>query len=140
MDKPTKVRRATAADAALLAELGACTFREAFAEFNRPEDVELHLARAYGVAQQSAELADPNIVYFIGEVEGRPAGFAMLCRGAPDPAVQGPDPIELARIYVSRALLGSGLGSALMETCIAEAASAGHRTLWLGVWEDRKRH
>jgi ribosomal protein S18 acetylase RimI-like enzyme len=138
-NRSSTVRRATPADAALIAELGAATFREAFAAFNRPEDLAHYLAKAYGVAQQSAELADPRVTYLIGEAGGRPAGFAMLRRGATDPAVTGPDPVELVRIYVSSAVLGTGLGSALMEACIAEAAHAGHRTLWLGVWEQNPR-
>lgn len=139
MEGRLAVRRATPADAALLAELGARTFREEFADANRPEDLALFLAKAYGVAQQSAELADPSVTYLIGEIDGQPAGFAMLRRGAPEPCVTGPDPIELVRIYVARSVLGAGLGSALMEACIAEAARAGHRTLWLGVWERNQR-
>ena len=133
------VRRATPADAALIAELGEITFRQAFADANRPEDLALYLAKAYGAAQQAAELADPSVVYLVGEVGGRPTGFAMLRRGASDPAVAGPDPVELVRIYVARAALGTGLGSALMEACIAEAVRGGHRTLWLGVWEQNHR-
>lgn len=53
------IRRGMSDDAAHLAELGARTFRETFAAENRAEDIALHLAQAYGVPQQTAELIDP---------------------------------------------------------------------------------
>jgi GNAT superfamily N-acetyltransferase len=139
VDRRLAIRPALPADAALIAELGVRTFRDTFADANRPEDLAAFLAKAYGVEQQSAELADPRVGYYIGEVDGRPAGFAMLKRGAADPCVAGADPIELVRLYVDRGALGAGLGSALMGACIAAAVHGGHRTLWLGVWEHNHR-
>jgi ribosomal protein S18 acetylase RimI-like enzyme len=133
------VRRAQSADAQLLADLGSRTFDETFAESNRPEDLEAFLRATYGLAQQRAELADPRLRYFVGVLEGLPSGFAMLRDGTSDPSVTGSDPIELARIYVVRAASGCGIGSALMESVIAEARSLARRTLWLGVWEHNHR-
>ena len=45
------IRRGVVTDAADLAELAARTFCETFAADNRPEDMTLHLAQAYGTAQ-----------------------------------------------------------------------------------------
>jgi hypothetical protein len=44
------IRSGVAADAADLAELAARTFNETFAADNRPEDMTLHLASAYGTS------------------------------------------------------------------------------------------
>jgi hypothetical protein len=46
------IRRGVSADARLLADLGASTFRDAFAAENSPEDMELYVSRTYGVPQQ----------------------------------------------------------------------------------------
>jgi ribosomal protein S18 acetylase RimI-like enzyme len=43
------------------------------------------------------------------------------------------------RLYVSKDSLGSGVGAALMQACIDEAADKGFDTIWLGVWENNFR-
>ncbi len=42
------IRRATPADAAALAEIGARTFHDTFAADNRPDDMAAHLATTFG--------------------------------------------------------------------------------------------
>ena len=56
------IRRGTAADAAVLAALARHTFVDTFAATNDVTDMALHLERAYGVPQQTAELTDPGVV------------------------------------------------------------------------------
>src|SRR6185436_3613306 len=89
--------------------------------------------------QQMAELADPASTFLIAEVGGLATGYAMLRAGEPEEGVDGPKPIELVRLYVSREWLGHGVGEALMGECVHEARQAGHRTIWLGVWERNER-
>jgi ribosomal protein S18 acetylase RimI-like enzyme len=45
----------------------------------------------------------------------------------------------LVRLYVSQEWLGRAVGHALMKACLDEARSAGHETIWLGVWERNAR-
>jgi len=133
------VRRGTPADAAPLAELAATTFRDTFARDNRPEDLALHLTRSYGLAQQTAELANPAITTFLAFVDGQLAGYAQLRPGDP-PAVVGPGPaIELWRFYVAHAWHGRGVAQKLMEAVTSTANSQAAITLWLGVWERNER-
>lgn len=133
------IRRGAPADAAVLAELAARTFRETFAADNRPEDIALHLARAYGERQQARELADPDIVTLLVEAGDAPAGFAQLRRGDAPSCVAGRDPIELWRFYVAQAWHGRGIAQALMARVEAEVARSGADPLWLGVWERNPR-
>ena len=92
------IRRGLPADAAVLADLAARTFRETFGADNRPEDMVLHLAEAYGPAQQGRELADPGITTLLAQVEGRLAGYAQLRCGPVPPVITGASPIELAGV------------------------------------------
>jgi len=133
------IRRGTLEDVELLSELGARTFSDTFAADNTPEDLAAYLATSFSVAQQTAELEDPGSTFLIAEVDGRAAGYAMLHDGEPEESVEGPNPVELVRLYVSRDWLGRGLGEELMRACIDEARQAGHQTLWLGVWERNAR-
>ncbi len=135
------IRRATAIDAGLLAELGARTFSETFAADNRPADMAAYLAASFSPARQAEELIDPRTTYLLAEIAGAAAaGYAMLHAGAAPPAcITGPLPIELVRLYVLREWLGRGVGAALMRACLDEARRNQHQTLWLGVWEHNQR-
>jgi diamine N-acetyltransferase len=133
------VRHATVEDAALLAELAARTFAETFAADNSAEDMAAYLASSFGRAQQAAELADPQCVVLIAEIDGVAAGYAKLHAGPPPQSVTDQKSVELVRLYVSREWLGRGVGAALMRVCISEAMEQDYRTIWLGVWEHNSR-
>ena len=136
---PRSIRRATEVDAALLAELGARTFAESFANQNRPEDMVAYLAQSFGPELQRAELADPQQTFLILEDDGVAIGYAHLRAGETPACVSGPKPVELSRLYVSSAFQGSGVGARLMEACLTEARQAGYQTMWLGVWKQNVR-
>ena len=133
------IRRANREDAGLLAEFGARTFAETFATDNSPEDMAAYIAASFNLTQQMAELTDPASTFLIAEVGGVAAGYAKLHAGEPLEGIEGANPVELVRLYASREWLGRGVGQALMCACVAEARQAGHRTLWLGVWERNGR-
>src|SRR5262245_15086542 len=133
------LRRAGPADANLLAELGARTFRETFASDNTDEDMASYLASNFNPVQMTAQLAETASTFLIAEVDGIAAGYAKLHAGEPTEGIQGAKPIELVRLYVSREWLGRGIGEALMRACLDEAREAGYETLWLGVWEKNAR-
>jgi ribosomal protein S18 acetylase RimI-like enzyme len=133
------IRRAGASDADELARFAARTFSEAFGAENTPEDLALYLARAYGPAQQGAELRDPTWTTLLAEEGKSPAGYAQVRTGPAPSCVTGQAPIELFRFYVDSPWQGQGLARRLMEAVDEEAISRGARTLWLGVWERNAR-
>jgi diamine N-acetyltransferase len=154
------LRFAGASDIVLLAELGARTFADSFADQNTPEDMAAYLASSFSPEIQAAELADPAARFLILERDGRPAGYAHL-RFGPAPAVvggrltagwrepqsgsparaegSGGHAMEINRIYVDRAFHGQGLGARLMQACLDQARQAGCDRVWLGVWERNRR-
>ena len=133
------IRFALPTDAQQLSAFAAQTFQETFAADNRPEDIALHLATAYGPSQQQAELSDPAITTLFAQVDGQLAGFAQLRTGGVPECVSGESPVELWRFYVSGNWHGRGIAQTLMARVEAEAYRLGGRTLWLGVWERNHR-
>lgn len=129
-----RIRSASAADAPAIALLGAETFTVSFGSQNAPENIAAHLAKSYGVDIQKRELADPAITYFIAEMNGRTAGYAMVMEGEAPASVTGPVPVEVRRFYVVHDFHGTGVAQSLMDACANEARRRGGRTLWLGVW------
>lgn len=133
------IRRGTPDDTSALAAFAERTFVETFGPDNTPEDLAAHVAKAFGIAQQSHELRDPNMITLLGESGRTLVAFAQLRRGANPPCVTGPDPIELLRFYVDRPWHGRGIAQSLMRAVEDTARQTGARTLWLGVWERNPR-
>ena len=138
------VRPATVADAPLLSQLGATTFRETFEGENTPEDMARYLVEAFTPDRQAAEITDPAGTVLLAERRGTSgdaelAGYAHLVSGPAPAAVQGPAPLELKRLYVARAWHGQGVAQSLMDAALDAARARGAETLWLGVWERNPR-
>jgi GNAT superfamily N-acetyltransferase len=136
---PVLIRPGVAADASVLAAFAARTFAETFAATNTPADMQAHLARSYGVPQQSAELADPDMVTLLAEQGSSLLAYAQLRRGPPPACVDAAGAIELQRFYVDRPAHGAGVARLLMAAVHEAAAATGARQLWLGVWEHNPR-
>jgi ribosomal protein S18 acetylase RimI-like enzyme len=138
------VRPAVHTDVQALSALGAETFRETFDDSNTPEDMARYLAESFSPEIQAAEIADPLNVMLVAERHAPTGGttlvgYAQLRAGEVPPDVQGPDPLELKRLYILRAWHGRGVAQALMQVCLDTATARGCGTLWLGVWEHNGR-
>lgn len=136
---PLVIRRASEPDAAMLAELAARTFRDAFAADNAAEDLDAYMSVAFTPGMLKSEISDPGNVFFVAEIDGAPVGYAQLRAGDAPPCVSGPGPVELARLYVSQDWHGRGVAAALMRACFEQGRAAGRQTVWLGVWERNPR-
>jgi diamine N-acetyltransferase len=133
------LREAVAADAAALAALAARTFAETFADVTPPQDLAAFLAATYGVEQQGAEIADPEVATVLA-VDGEAiVGFVQVRRGVPPPCVPAEGAVELGRLYVDGPHHGRGVAGLLMEEAVRRARTAHACVLWLGVFEHNLR-
>jgi len=133
------IRKAEVSDAEELALFAARTFSETFGGENTPEDLALHLAKAYGPAQQGAELRDPAWTTLLAEEGTTLAGYAQIRTGPAPSCVTGESPIELYRFYVDSPWQGRGVAGVLMQAVKDRARRRGANSLWLGVWERNAR-
>jgi diamine N-acetyltransferase len=139
IDTTFQVRRATAADNVLLAELGAETFADSFAAVNTPEDMREYLAASFSPAKQARELEELSSSFLILERDGTTVGYARLSLGPAPAPVAARTPMEIVRFYSRREWIGKGVGPALMQECLSAAASSGCDVVWLSVWERNPR-
>jgi ribosomal protein S18 acetylase RimI-like enzyme len=132
----TTIRRAEAADAAVVAALGARTFTAAFGHLYPPADLAAFLRETHTVEKVASELADPAIAAWMAECKGDALGYALAgpC-GLPHPDVT-PTCGELKRIYVEAELQGAGVGARLIEAALGWLEREGSRRLWIGVWSE----
>ena len=134
-----EIRRGTANDADLLAELGARTFYDAYLADNDAADMDAYVRDNFTPEQQRRELADPAVSYLLASVAGVAVAYAKLRVSETPPCVTGPSPIEVARLYVAKEQQGKGVAHVLFSACIDLARRAGHETLWLQVWDRNPR-
>jgi ribosomal protein S18 acetylase RimI-like enzyme len=141
MFKQPRIRTATPADAEPLAALAERTFRDTFAEDNSTADIEAYVRDSFSLDRVRAELADDANTFLLAftDGEGQPDGYTKLRTGTMDPNVTGSNPVELQRLYVDRRAIGHRVGATLMRASLDAARSAGHGTIWLGVWERNAR-
>ena len=132
----TAIRRATATDAAVLADLGARTFIDTFGRLYKPEDLQVFLDENHSEAAYARVLADQSYALWIAEREGQAIGYAQAGRcGLPHPDVQ-PGDGELKRLYVLAGQQNGGTGGALFAEALRWLERDGPRTLWLSVWSE----
>ena len=125
-------RRATAADAAALAELAVATFTETFGHLYPPEDLADYLARTYSATACREMVWDSRMAYWlVGEAP--PVGYALA--GYCKLPVDGLEPTagELRQLYVRSTHQNRRLGTRLFEAALAWLEQR-YAPLYIGVW------
>ncbi len=131
------LRAATAADAALLARIGAETFTETFGTLYDPADLAAFLTN-HTPDKWTGELTDPRFHVVLAMAGDDDAGYAKL--GPPSlPFEPRGRPIELRQFYVRTAWQGSGLAARMMAHMLATARATGADELYLSVFVDNHR-
>jgi ribosomal protein S18 acetylase RimI-like enzyme len=136
-----KIRRATAEDAEMLAELSWKTFYDAFHAHpkNAPEDLADYMEKAFNRETVRAELLEENSIFLIAEIETETAGYAKVMVGNIEDGISAEKPCELNRLYSHQKFLGKGIGARLMNECFRIARENDCDVMWLGVWEFNPR-
>ena len=123
----------------MIADLSRKTFYDAFAADNTPEDIDKFMNEQFTRESLMAEVTEPGSIFFLATIEDQVVGYARM-REAPNPPELGHEPaIEIARIYAVTDTIGKGVGSALMQQCLAIAQERKKAVVWLGVWEHNQR-
>lgn len=131
-----RIRRAVAADASVLAALGARTFTETFGHLYATEDLDAFLAESHAPEAYSKWLADPAYALWLAEDGGEAVGYAMAGPNSlPHPDAE-PGDGELKRLYLVRGLQGGGTGTRLFEEAQHWLERDGRRTVWISVWSE----
>ena len=129
-----QLRRASIEDAPALSLVAGTTFLETFAALLLGPDIVAHCATNSAVAKFVGWTADRGYVATLAEhaETAAPIGYTLLT--PPDfPIATNPGDIELKRIYTLQLTHGTGLGPALMERALADAAALGRTRILLGV-------
>ena len=133
------IRQCDERDARIIANLGRRTFVETYGADTPVEQMERHLAEAFGMAKVRSELRNPESSFFLAEVGDAAAGFMKLNAGTAQTDFGDAAALEIESLYVLGEFQGRGIGGLLFEQALQEAEDAKARYLWLGVWERNPR-
>ena len=140
MKDKVHIRRASAADAQLLAELSSVTFFDTFKDTCTADDMQSFLKEFYSIEQVDKELLDKDDFYFIAYIDDAAAGYLRMKEENSDVEIIAKHKgIELKRIYVLKEYHAKKIGAALMNFALDFAAGMNYELIWLGVWEFNER-
>ncbi len=122
----------------LLAQISCNTFYDTFMQYNTKENMDYFLANSFSVNSLKKEISEPFNHFFFAKDGNYIAGYLKLSTKRM-PELDEKDVLEISRIYVAEAKLGSGVGKALMEFAFSFAKQKNKKTVCLGVWEHNQR-
>jgi diamine N-acetyltransferase len=124
------IYKASAADAAMLAQLARDIYKEHYLHLWYPGGADWYMNEyAYAAHKIEAELADPLVEYFIAAGDDQPLGYMKLnIEAALD---ENPGALEVERIYLYKNAAGKGIGRQLMELALQRAKELKKEILFL---------
>jgi ribosomal protein S18 acetylase RimI-like enzyme len=122
-----------------LQQIGRQSFSETFAESNSAENMAKYLEEAYSYEKLSAELNDPNSIFYFAMMDQNVIGYLKLNFGASQTELKDNNALEIERIYVLKEFHGKKVGQLLFDKAIEIAKEHHVAYVWLGVWENNKR-
>ncbi len=128
------IRKATLADADVLAKISHATFDAAFGPNYAAEDLRHFVEENYALAKARDELSDPGIGVWLLEADGVAVGYVMAGPCKLDNPDVTPDCREIYRLYLLPAYQGGGRGARLMAAAMAWLERDKPRKIWLGVF------
>jgi len=133
-----KLRPATPDDVSALSALGRESFTTAFGHLYRAKDLAAFLDEVHDEANVAGEIAGDQCDHMlaVGD-DGALLGFCKLrypSKLAQDSKAR--DPMELSQLYCAGNATGQGVGAALMDWALTEAAAGGHDAIHLSVYSE----
>ncbi|MFL9840751.1 GNAT family N-acetyltransferase [Sphingomonas sp. ST-64] len=128
----------TPADAAALDAMAEASWRDTFARFYKPEDLDAFIDENFGAdGRLTRDLANPAIVWQVARAGDAIVGYAKMVTPTLEQA--HPTDAQLSQLYIASDWHGRGAAQALMDWSIAHARSRGAPALLLTVFEENHR-
>jgi ribosomal protein S18 acetylase RimI-like enzyme len=136
-DTPGSIRRATPADAAALATLGAATFTETFGHLYAPQDLQTYLSTAHTPETWHETLTDSRSAVWVAQLQdGPPIGFINVGRCKLPVENREPAAGEVKQLYVLAQHHNLRLGTRLMSIGLEWLETQGYTPIYVGVWSE----
>jgi diamine N-acetyltransferase len=133
------IRYATENDASLIADISRQTFYETFALLNTKADMDIFMNVQFTRSRLILEVGQPENIFLLAYKDEELAGYVKLRDTKLPKGLDSKNAMEIARFYAMPAMIGKGVGKALMRKSIDIALEKKKDTIWLGVWKENKK-
>src|SRR5688500_6032073 len=133
------IRYATENDAALVADISRQTFYQTFAPLNTKADMDIFMNVQFTRGRLILEVGQPENIFLLAHKDEEIAGYVKLRETKLPKGLDSKNAMEIARLYAMPAMIGKGIGKALMQKSIDIALEKKKDTVWLGVWKENKK-
>ena len=134
------IRKATTADAEMVAMLAQITFDETFGHhFRDRNDLINYFNATFSVDKIRSSIAKENNVFWLAFVDEMPVGYAKLKKYSPVSAVEDVNCAQLQKIYLRKDYLNQQIGTPLQQAMFDEVIDLAKKTLWLSVLKTNYR-
>ena len=121
-----------------LAELARTTFYDTFAPFNKPENINQYVAKAFSQEAVRRELNEPGSAFYYLFDHEILVGYMKLNEAPSQTDLNDPSSLEIERIYVKAQYQNKGYGKVMMDKAIEMGEESKLKYIWLGVWDQNK--
>ena len=133
------IRYATEKDAVLIADISRQTFYETFAPVNTKADMDIFMNVQFTKGRLMLEVGQPENIFLLAYQDTEIAGYVKLRDSRLPKGLNSKNTLEIARLYAMPAMIGKGVGQALMQKSIDIALEKKKDAIWLGVWKENKK-
>lgn len=134
-----EIKKIGLADIEMLQIIAKQTFLEAFSDSNSAENMQLYLNEGFTTQKLTAELNNPNSVFYFAKADDEIVGYLKLNFGDAQTDLKDPKALEIERIYVTKAFYGKKIGQHFYRKALQIANEKNIEYIWLGVWENNLR-
>jgi ribosomal protein S18 acetylase RimI-like enzyme len=122
-----------------LADISRKCFYDTFHAQNSAENMKLFLDESFNVETLEEEMLQPANYFFFAKMGDEIVGYIKLSDTKPAFMSEEVLSMEIARIYVVKDKIGSGIGKRLIEFAFSFSRKLTRNVIWLGVWEHNLR-
>lgn len=122
-----------------LCHISSSCFYDTFHQQNTEEDMKLFLEKSFNLNTLQQEIVHKNNYFFFAVSDDKIIGYLKLSDAETPEKLKEFDTLEIARIYVVKEKIGSGIGKQLLDFAISFAQQHRKAIVWLGVWEHNLR-
>mgnify|MGYP002569546287 CR=1 FL=1 len=131
-----ELRECTLKDINTLQQISCRTFKDAFADANSPQQLQIFLDNAYNADKLGAELLNKYSKFMFLYCDGELAGYFKINEAPAQTDLHDSASLEIERIYIKRGYQRMGLGGYIIDKAADTARTLGKKYIWLGVWEN----
>jgi len=134
-----RIEKATLAEAALIADIGARSFIESHGHSGPEKDIEAYVSEKFSVATIRKELSDTANIFHVIYHDNKAAGYSKIIFNTPHALIKEQNVTKLERLYLLKEFYALKLGATLFGYIKDLSGREQQSGMWLYVWKKNER-